>query len=92
MGYVAITAALFAAGAWLGRDLNGAVGIIAWIAAFAVLISMRFAARRSVPLTVAAGRESRSFPCQTGFPGSTVHASEDAPTASAGEPVRRSRR
>jgi uncharacterized protein len=28
------------------------VGIVAWIAAFAVLIAMRFAARRSVPLTV----------------------------------------
>ena len=53
MGYVALTAALFAAGAWLGRDLTGAVGLVAWIAAFAVLISMRFAARRSVPLTVA---------------------------------------
>jgi modulator of FtsH protease len=52
MGYVAVTAALFAAGAWLGRDLNGAVAIVAWIAAFAVLIAMRFAARRSVPLTV----------------------------------------
>jgi modulator of FtsH protease len=53
MGYVAVTAALFAAGAWLGRDLTGAVAIIAWIAAVAVLIAMRFAARRSVPLTVA---------------------------------------
>lgn len=52
MGYVALTAALFAAGAWLGRDLNGVVAIVAWIASFAVLISMRFAARRSVPLTV----------------------------------------
>jgi uncharacterized protein len=52
MGYVAVTAALFAAGAWLGRDLTGAVGLVAWIASFAVLISMRFAARRSVPLTV----------------------------------------
>ena len=53
MGYVALTAALFAAGAWLGRDLNGAVAIVAWIASIAVLIAMRFAARRSVPMTVA---------------------------------------
>ena len=53
MGYVALTAALFAAGAWLGRDLTGAVAIAAWIASIAVLIGMRFAARRSVPLTVA---------------------------------------
>ena len=52
MGYVASTAALFAVGAWLGRNLTGGVGIVAFIAAFAVLIGMRFAARRSVPLTV----------------------------------------
>jgi len=51
MGYVAITAALFALGAWLGRNLTG-LGIVAFIAAFAALIAMRFAARRSVPLTV----------------------------------------
>jgi modulator of FtsH protease len=52
MGYVAVTAALFALGAWLGRNLAGGVGIVAFIAAFAVLIGMRFAARRSTPLTV----------------------------------------
>jgi uncharacterized protein len=52
MGYVAATAALFALGAWLGRNLTGGVGIVAFIAAFAVLIAMRFAARGSVPLTI----------------------------------------
>ena len=52
MGYVAVTAALFALGAWLGRNLAGGVGIVAFIAAFAVRIGMRFAVRRSVPLTV----------------------------------------
>jgi FtsH-binding integral membrane protein len=52
MAYVAATAGLFAAGAWLGRNLTGGVGIVAFIAAFAILISMRFAARRSAPLTV----------------------------------------
>jgi uncharacterized protein len=52
MGYVALTAALFALGAWLGHDLTGGVGIVAFIAAFACLIAMRFAARRSVQLTV----------------------------------------
>jgi len=52
MGYVAATTALFALGAWLGRDLTGAVGIIAFIAAFACLIGMRFAARTSMQLTV----------------------------------------
>jgi uncharacterized protein len=52
MGYVAATAALFALGAWLGRNLTGGVGLVAFIAAFAALIAMRFAARRSVPLTI----------------------------------------
>jgi modulator of FtsH protease len=52
MGYVAGTAALFALGAWLGRDLSGGVGIAVFIAAFACLIGMRFAARRSTLLTV----------------------------------------
>ena len=52
MSYVAATAGLFALGAWLGKGLNGGVGIVAFIAAFAVLIGMRFAARSSVQLTV----------------------------------------
>jgi len=52
MSYVAATAGLFALGAWLGRDLTGGTGIIAFIAAFAALIGMRFAARRSAQLTV----------------------------------------
>ena len=51
MGYVAVTAALFALGAWLGRNLTGGVGIVAFIAAFAALIGMRFAAR-SAQLTI----------------------------------------
>ena len=52
MGYVAGTAALFALGAWLGRNLTGGVGIVVFIAAFACLIGMRFAARRSAQLTI----------------------------------------
>ena len=52
MGYVAATAALFALGAWAGRDLAGGVGIIAFIAAFACLIGMQFAVRRSLPVTI----------------------------------------
>jgi uncharacterized protein len=47
MGYVAATAALFALGAWLGRNLTGGIGIFFFIAAFACLIAMRFSARRS---------------------------------------------
>jgi len=53
MGYVAGTTALFALGAYAGRNLNHGVGIVAFIAAFACLIAMRFAARRSLQLTVA---------------------------------------
>ncbi len=52
MGYVAVTAGLFALGAYLGRHLSGGVGIVAFIAAFACLIGMNFAARRSRQLTV----------------------------------------
>jgi uncharacterized protein len=52
MGYVAVTAALFALGAWAGHNLAGGAGIIAFIAAFACLFGMRFAARRSPQLTV----------------------------------------
>jgi FtsH-binding integral membrane protein len=52
MGYVAGTAALFALGAWLGRDLAGGAGIVAFIAAFPALIGMRFAAKKNTRLTV----------------------------------------
>jgi FtsH-binding integral membrane protein len=52
MGYVAATAGLFALGAWLGRNLTGGVGIVAFIAAFICLFAMRFAARRSTELTI----------------------------------------
>jgi FtsH-binding integral membrane protein len=52
MSYVAATAGLFALGAWLGHSLTGGVGIVAFIAAFACLIGMRFTARRSTELTV----------------------------------------
>jgi FtsH-binding integral membrane protein len=52
MGYVAATAALFALGAYLGRALSGGVGIVAFLAAFACLIGMQFAVRRSQQVTV----------------------------------------
>ncbi|MGP0026172.1 MAG: Bax inhibitor-1 family protein [Streptosporangiaceae bacterium] len=52
MGYVAVTAALFALGAYLGRNLGNGVGFIGFIAALACLIGMRFAVRRSAALTV----------------------------------------
>jgi FtsH-binding integral membrane protein len=52
MGYVAATAGLFALGAYLGRNLSGGAGIVAFIAAFGCLIGMQFAVRRSQQLTV----------------------------------------
>ena len=52
MGYVAITAGLFAAGAYLGRDLPYGLGIVWFIAAIACLIGMNFAVRRSRQLTI----------------------------------------
>lgn len=52
MAYVALTADLFVLGAWVGHDLAGGAGIVAFIAAFACLIGMQFAVRRSLSVTV----------------------------------------
>jgi FtsH-binding integral membrane protein len=52
MGYVALTTALFALGAYLGRDLSSGVGIGAFFIAFGVLIGLRFAAARSRELAL----------------------------------------
>jgi uncharacterized protein len=49
MGLVALTAGFFAAGAYAGRNLAEGAVIVAWIAAFVVLMIMNFAARRSLP-------------------------------------------
>ena len=53
MAYVAGTAGLFALGAYLGRNLTGFSGLIAFIAAFVCLIAMRATANRSRQATVA---------------------------------------
>ena len=52
MGYVAVTTALFAAGAYLGRNVSVGWGLLAFFAAIACLIGMRFALSRSRGLTV----------------------------------------
>lgn len=52
MGLVALTAGLFALGAYVGRDLAGGVGIVAFIVAFACLIGMNVAVKRSSELTL----------------------------------------
>jgi modulator of FtsH protease len=53
MWYVAATAGLFAFGAFLGRDVGFGVAILCYLLAFAGLIGMRFAVRRSAGLSVA---------------------------------------
>jgi FtsH-binding integral membrane protein len=52
MGLVAVTAGLFALGAYLGRDLSYGWGFAAFIASFGLLIGLNFAARRSEQLAV----------------------------------------
>jgi modulator of FtsH protease len=47
MGLVAVTAAFFALGAYAGRNLTHTVAFGAYIAAFVILLIMRFAAQRS---------------------------------------------
>ncbi len=51
MGYVAVTAGLFALGSYLGRNLSYGWAFVWFIAAFACLIGMNVAVRRSGPLT-----------------------------------------
>jgi uncharacterized protein len=51
MGYVAATAGFFALGAYLGRNLSEGWTLVAFIAAFACLISMNFTVRRSAGVT-----------------------------------------
>ena len=52
MGYVALTAALFAGGAYVGRGLSYGLGFLWFIAAFICLIAMNFTVRKSQQLTV----------------------------------------
>ena len=52
MGLVAVTAGLFALGAYLGRDLSYGWGFVAYIASFGLLIGLNFAARRSEQLAI----------------------------------------
>ena len=52
MGLVALTAALFALGAYVGRDTSGLTGIVCFLLAFGVLLGMNAAVGRSVQLAV----------------------------------------
>jgi modulator of FtsH protease len=46
MGFVAVAVAFAALGAYLGRDLSGATGLVAFIAAFACIYGLNIAAAR----------------------------------------------
>jgi uncharacterized protein len=52
MGLVAVTTAFFAVGAYLGRDLSRGWGIVLFIASFALLIGLNYAAQRSEQLAI----------------------------------------
>jgi modulator of FtsH protease len=52
MGLVALTAGLFAAGAYIGRDISGGWAIVSYIAAFAVLLGLNVMASRSEQLAI----------------------------------------
>jgi uncharacterized protein len=52
MGLVAVTAGLFALGAYLGRDLSYGWGFVAFIASFVLLIGINFAVSRSEQLAI----------------------------------------
>jgi modulator of FtsH protease len=52
MGYVAVTAGFFALGSYLGRNLSEGWAFVWFIIAFACLIGMNFAVRRSGGLSV----------------------------------------
>jgi uncharacterized protein len=53
MGYVAVTTGFFALGAYGGRHLSSGSAFVGFIAAFACLIGMNFAVRRSAALSAA---------------------------------------
>ena len=46
MGFVAVTVGFTALGAYLGRDLSGATGLLLFIASFACIFALHFAAAR----------------------------------------------
>lgn len=52
MGLVAVTAGVFALGAYIGRDITGGWAIVAFLVAFVVLLGINAAARRSEQLAV----------------------------------------
>jgi modulator of FtsH protease len=52
MGLVAVTAGLFAVGAYLGRDMSNGAGFLWFIASFVCLLGMNFAIQKSEQLAI----------------------------------------
>ena len=52
MGLVALTAGLFALGAYIGRDLSGGWALVWYIASFALLLGLNVAVQRSEQLAI----------------------------------------
>src|ERR1044071_1558126 len=52
MGLVAVTAGLFALGAYVGRDPSDGWGLVLYLASFALLFGLNFAAQRSEQLAI----------------------------------------
>jgi len=52
MGLVSLTAGLFAAGAYLGRNQSSGLGLLWFIAAFVCLLGINFASRQSEQLAI----------------------------------------
>jgi modulator of FtsH protease len=52
MGLVALTAGIFAVGAYIGRDSSGVTGIVCFLLAFGVLLGMNAAVQRSEQLAI----------------------------------------
>src|ERR1700678_2033012 len=52
MGLVALTAGLFAAGAYLGRNQSSGLGLLWFIVAFACLLGINFVAQKSEQLAI----------------------------------------
>jgi modulator of FtsH protease len=52
MGLVAVTVAFTAAGAYIGRDLTGGIGIAFFVGAIVCVIGLNVAAKRSEPLAI----------------------------------------
>ena len=61
MGLVAVTVAFTAAGAYIGRDLTGGIGIAFFVGAIVCVIGLNVAAKRSESLAIVEPSTSSCF-------------------------------